>query len=284
MAMGNIQSISKKRSSKASRSLNIPKQRGIKASRSLTPVPEELGKLLRLVNIVPPDVELPDIAEMLKGVSPLFEEAELLVLIGKICKTLPDLVSIYIWLGEEKLFSIFDGTANFSARELLDKHRPFEKRYDAEAFVSENTRGHLAGVKYTYLREAREMLRDIIRRRELSPYFLKPLPNTRLSVSIGLITIGKDGLVKYSPPRFVKAIEGVEAARIRVCEVCKLLFWAGRLDQKACTTKCARVLRTRRWREKYQESYKLQRTGEKPLTEKEKKKLTDKRRNTKKGK
>ena len=52
---------------------------------------------------------------------------------------------------------------------------------------------------------------------------------------------------------------GVEARRIRQCSECKRIFWAGRMDKFACTKKCVQRRRVRLWRERYPETYKLQR-------------------------
>ena len=54
--------------------------------------------------------------------------------------------------------------------------------------------------------------------------------------------------------KFTLALEELESAsdivRIRECEVCKRIFWAGRLDARQCgDKKCKSALSTRRWRE-----------------------------------
>lgn len=55
------------------------------------------------------------------------------------------------------------------------------------------------------------------------------------------------------------------------CQICEKFFLRVRKDQKCCSHKCANLFRTRKWRGKYQESYKPQRIkhaesakGEKP--------------------
>lgn len=65
-----------------------------------------------------------------------------------------------------------------------------------------------------------------------------------------------------------EAINGVDATRIRECQVCNRIFWAGRKDQKCCSKKCANVRRVQLWRKNYAENYKLQRNGYKPLDDK----------------
>lgn len=43
------------------------------------------------------------------------------------------------------------------------------------------------------------------------------------------------------------------------CEICSNFFLRGRKDQKCCCKNCNGILRTRRWRDRYSESYKAQR-------------------------
>jgi hypothetical protein len=69
----------------------------------------------------------------------------------------------------------------------------------------------------------------------------------------------QDGKFRVEHHPLLRALEGVELVRIRECHICGKIFWAGRIDQLCCTTRCAKVLRTRRWRECYPERYKQQR-------------------------
>lgn len=84
-----------------------------------------------------------------------------------------------------------------------------------------------------------------------------------------LFNTGTDGILRITKDLLTEAIdEGkVETDRIRECEVCNQIFWAGRRDMRGCSTKCAKVLRTRRWREKTTEeqrtAYKVARAQKK---------------------
>lgn len=59
--------------------------------------------------------------------------------------------------------------------------------------------------------------------------------------------------------KILEAIEGVEAFRIRQCPICQRIYWAGRLDQLACSKQCNQTRRARAWRKSYSTKYKLQR-------------------------
>jgi hypothetical protein len=76
-----------------------------------------------------------------------------------------------------------------------------------------------------------------------------------------LVSVRSDtaGILRIEHDSLLRALEGVEARRIRECPICGALYWAGRLDKPACKTECDHVLRQRRYREKYSEKYKLQR-------------------------
>lgn len=54
---------------------------------------------------------------------------------------------------------------------------------------------------------------------------------------------------------FTGSLEQDELTRIRECAVCYSIFWAGRLDQWRCSSKCNHVLHSRRTREKYSQGY-----------------------------
>jgi hypothetical protein len=79
----------------------------------------------------------------------------------------------------------------------------------------------------------------------------------------GLVSISanQNGILRLERMPLLQAIEGIEASRVRQCPICRNIFWAGRIDQPCCSTPCAKICRTRRWREGYIEKYKVQRCG-----------------------
>jgi hypothetical protein len=66
-----------------------------------------------------------------------------------------------------------------------------------------------------------------------------------------------DGKLVFLSDKFTQAFNGVEIDRLKICENCKKVFWVKRIDMKGCTTPCAKVLRTRKWREKTTEEQRL---------------------------
>jgi hypothetical protein len=53
----------------------------------------------------------------------------------------------------------------------------------------------------------------------------------------------REGTHKFGvyKPLFFRVLEEVEVERIRECPICEKLFWAGRLDQAACSPRCSNV-------------------------------------------
>ncbi len=113
---------------------------------------------------------------------------------------------------------------------------------------------------------ARQNLLTLIRLKEDTaagkiPEYAMPMHRQLLSVPAS-IEIDEQGLFRLTLEPFASAINYVEAARVKVCKACELFFWAGRLDQKCCSKKCANKYRVRMCRENYRadpERYKWRR-------------------------
>lgn len=76
-------------------------------------------------------------------------------------------------------------------------------------------------------------------------------------------TVDERGTIHVGRDLLSEALDGTEATRIRACEVCRLIFWAGRSDQICCSPKCANVYRVRRSRENKKESAEIYRMAAK---------------------
>jgi hypothetical protein len=106
--------------------------------------------------------------------------------------------------------------------------------------------------RHFVLRKGGEALRDIAR---------GGVENLQLPFGLALSRLGVNerGEIIFIRTVLADALEGVKVARIRGCPVCENIYWAGRKDKPGCSKKCEQVLRTRRFREKYQETYKPRR-------------------------
>ena len=68
----------------------------------------------------------------------------------------------------------------------------------------------------------------------------------------------------------LKGLALADFSKLRRCAACSNFFVRSRKDQMCCCKKCSNVYRVRRWREKYQDHYKIQRDGRAQSMEKEK--------------
>lgn len=92
---------------------------------------------------------------------------------------------------------------------------------------------------------------------EPQPYIGRSiLWNHRVPIPV-LDKIDEHGFVRVSKDLFTEAIDeaDIEGARIRECESCKRIFWAGRITQKGCSARCGDIIRKRRYRERYSQGF-----------------------------
>jgi hypothetical protein len=61
----------------------------------------------------------------------------------------------------------------------------------------------------------------------------------------------EDGKVHLEPPTLFSILVGIEASRIRRCEICDNYFWAGRKDKLVCSLQCGATKRKRQERKRY---------------------------------
>lgn len=170
--------------------------------------PEALANIIRVVNLAPPEIELPEFAALLPNRAGEWLEKRLL--------------DDRVWL-----------------------KRKLQRAGLGEVFVS-----YVLGPEQSFYSEA-----DAVRRYEFartSQQSLRQIAQGRTSslLTMRQINLNREGLIEVGSDDLSMALDGVEAARIRECEVCWRIFWAGRITQGACSAKCAKTLNVRRWRAK----------------------------------
>jgi hypothetical protein len=89
------------------------------------------------------------------------------------------------------------------------------------------------------------------------------------------IEIDEQGTIQPLEDWFTKAVDGVEATRIRECQYCERIFWAGRPEVQGCSPRCLDCLRKRnkRRRDAEHKQANTQRSAHSPLNETEKRDL-----------
>jgi ssDNA-binding Zn-finger/Zn-ribbon topoisomerase 1 len=73
-----------------------------------------------------------------------------------------------------------------------------------------------------------------------SHHILEILPRPKL-----IARLNDDGIVETKLEHiaeFAEAIDGIEFFRLRLCPICRKVYWASRLDKKACGKKCSDAL------------------------------------------
>ena len=66
-----------------------------------------------------------------------------------------------------------------------------------------------------------------------------------------IVEVDEHGRAIVTEDLFAKIIKGVDVTRIRVCEICRTIFWAGRYDSLCCSSNCADKRRKRQHRARY---------------------------------
>ena len=196
---------------------------------------------MELANKVPPDLELVDIDKAIKRAG---EEAH-----KKGYKDTPvveDGRTVYL-INEQAVELIEE-----AVRECMEGLPPDSRPYFGEISFFDD--GLLAADRYRRVREVRDSLRRIIR---VANQHLQDM-STSLEDFAALRTtsymsVDEHGRIYLRKDELAEAVEGVEAARIRECEVCKRIFWAGRIDQRGCSLRCNDILRKRRYRARYKQ-------------------------------
>ena len=67
------------------------------------------------------------------------------------------------------------------------------------------------------------------------------------------VSFNKKGEIQFAISDWASILQGTEVRRIRLCEVCKNIFWANRKDAFACSKKHAKVRQMRLLREHWQQ-------------------------------
>lgn len=249
------------------------------ASRRTTPIPEKLKIIIELANSIPPETELPDVQRIWDQMNQQALDEYQIWYESKRQE---------IEEHEHQLGSETDGP-EYTAHllEYTQKRIDFadDQIAQSNAIVDAIGRGiaavnlcldglpesfqdyvwqageqqlereyglYEAMYRYTFARSSRERLRII------AGFSSQEAAQPRLHFHPALtgqaqIIVDEDGTLSVANDKFASAVDGVEARRIRLCEICKRIFWAGRINQPCCSTACAHSLRNRRYRARYKD-------------------------------
>ena len=70
-------------------------------------------------------------------------------------------------------------------------------------------------------------------------------------ISQSVVEVDEHGRAMVTDDKFAAIIKGIDVTSVRVCEICRTIFWAGRYDSLCCSPNCADKRRKRQHRARY---------------------------------
>jgi hypothetical protein len=207
----------------------------------IRPIPEALRKAIERANSLPRKQKVPTVADIVRAQNKISER--------DLQKAIEDREN-----GRELLK---ESQANW----LLEAHQIVIQRLPEilQEFIGPVTQDTIdeAFQRLYFLSQTIELVRHIAESNsatDRSPLlYAVPFDMILKTDSKGYITYS------LSPSPLLEALEGIEAFRIRECPVCNKIYWAGRKNKPGCSPQCGGIIRTRKWRERWEEKYKQQR-------------------------
>jgi hypothetical protein len=227
-----------------------------KKSRAKYNCPPKLAELIETVNLVPPDVILPDWTKVFdkyrENNLPTDSKQQKDEKFLKACENTFD--ECFKDFSEETKQLWLDSSFSYHCSRFPERD---PKELIAPALY------YVIVVWYRDMRKNREDLRS------LADYFTHwrkegfftvgdkglyrgneqhfRLPELTVSIQI------TDTIIEVVPTGLGEAIHGVDGDRIRTCEICNRIFWAKRKDSETCSVSCFNILRQRRHRKRNKE-------------------------------
>jgi hypothetical protein len=236
-----------------------------KAKRTM-PAPKRLSELIELINLLP--VDAVGLRDMFDNIQSRFSELQALE-INKVflnefdsyVQSLPPKIKEYIGEPRDpKNPSLFNEVA--------------ARRYNL-LVESLDLMGLIASQNNAAIQELRTYSKQINEKNIEEIWALRNLLNIVFSICVTPMEFvrNEQGKLEKQSNILIETMQEGKHLRIRQCLICGLFFWAGRIDQPACSKRCTQTLRVRRWREKYQDKYKQQRIQKAEEQEQRQKKL-----------
>jgi hypothetical protein len=215
------------------------------------PCPPKLREVIELVNRLPPGAELPALRvktadASLGDASEWTKEARFDL--HRCLADLPEDFRRYIYADRLPTYSpVIEAAA-------------IEEDYSGlwrETYAAVERYANFARLRWNF----RLLLRSINNRLSHDAALWKGVPLPAFGSTT--FTVDERGTIHVARDLLSEALDGIEAKRVGECEVCRLVFWAGRSDQICCSPKCANVYRVRRSRENKKESAEIYRVAAK---------------------
>jgi hypothetical protein len=218
------------------------------ASRRLRPAPPKMAEVIRLANLLPFDFEPKDNSKgwslytrSIREVSDKVRSEELMRRSAQLLKESldgsPKDFREYVWPKESELSIKVGDPRKHVEKALLALGSVLEAR----AILTVLTRISMDPADTVDLDD------------DLAPLWGEEGYRRTGVDLLGLVTIDQKGIISIRHRPVDDSLEGVELRRLRRCEICSRFFWAGKVTQRCCSSKCAHALRNRRYRARYKE-------------------------------
>jgi hypothetical protein len=222
-------------------------------------VPEKLGEIIRGANSIPPDAEFPQFPWIeakpehldTRGADQVMNRS-----LQHLRERLTIALDTLAKFPKEKFPDFYELTAGSAIENISKWIRNDEVVKNVGSFSGEYQFLWHFFNECRLMADAREVLRTIARRGQLQKWKISPgfsITGNPLQMSKpGLqmyhrLSVNAKGRIEFKPSRLSKALFDVEASRIRLCQNCGKIYWAGRKDQPCCSKNCANTRRVKLW-------------------------------------
>lgn len=201
--------------------------------------PEKLAELLKIVNLVPSDVIFPTSGELRE----IYERRRL-----KRGDTFFNEKTLILDFEENIHFDIYSeylGKRDELIREIVSAYPTLLSYvFDTELSLTENEFAY--AFRYLEFAELRIWLRRIAIQNTnyafsigaINPFSLSIIGNQEYEHrSKAIYYINKNGEMDFRFEPVIEAVKGYDAIRLRICPVCKNLFWAKKTNSITCAEK-----------------------------------------------
>lgn len=220
---------------------------------------QKLMEFLEITGLVPFDVVLPEISEEVRK-----------SIHGYIRQKNPKIFVLF-WKEIFEQIKGYSDLVDYLNLLSTDKFIKFEKNGVSNVeFVEKSKRGTVPNCPIVLLKEYDKVVQ--VRKKVIyiayNITFLLPFEfeNMKPSLPYGYELLQMPDFTPYfalydkkiciSPDSVLGSISNLNLTRLRICRICRKVYWAYRLDAQTCSQKCAQTYRTRKWRENQKNRFK----------------------------
>ncbi len=233
------------------------------------PVPTKLGILIDRYNLLPPEQNLSSLSVKSVDAANWQDAGKRWSPYKKPSEQWTDEAR---WSLSQKLEGLPEDFKNFIWGDAKSEDHPFMESVNADFDIAKFWYPTLqAIIRYEDFEHLRDQIQLIVNFAFKHPSWLKQFENSKRDnptkqfaflkkhfekeklqnenspmpfLSFARIEIDENGILKTKLDEFSDAVNGVDIRRIRECEVCHRIYWAGRVEKFCCSKKCNLILNT----------------------------------------